>query len=76
MACFFCQEMGEKKDDGHLDQFRHLEGNNTEGLGIHGTGLPESIPGRTSNGCVRLLNENVEELYGFALIGTKVVIRE
>ncbi len=53
-----------------------LEGNGTTGLGIHGTTKPQSIPGRTSNGCVRLLNKDVEELYGFALIGSKVVIRE
>jgi len=48
----------------------------TEGLGIHGTTLPQSIPGRTSNGCVRLRNEDVEELYGFALIGSQVIIRD
>jgi len=53
-----------------------IEGNGTDGLGIHGTTLPESIPGRTSNGCVRLVNANVEELYGFALIGSQVIIRE
>jgi hypothetical protein len=53
-----------------------LEGGRTEGLGIHGTTLPQSIPGRTSAGCVRLKNEDVEELYGFALIGTTVIVRE
>ncbi len=45
-----------------------LEGCDTQGLGIHGTGKPESIPGRTSNGCVRLLNKHVEELFGFVNI--------
>lgn len=45
-----------------------MEGMGTRGLGIHGTNEPESVPGRTSNGCVRLLNEHVEELFGFASI--------
>ena len=74
--------------DGHTYEYGHpknilgtrwmaIKGDNdASGLGIHGTGLPESIPGRTSNGCVRLLNKDVEELYGFALIGTQVTIRE
>jgi lipoprotein-anchoring transpeptidase ErfK/SrfK len=48
----------------------------TESLGIHGTTLPHTIPGTTSNGCVRMYNKEVEELYGFALIGTQVLIRE
>jgi lipoprotein-anchoring transpeptidase ErfK/SrfK len=33
------------------------------GLGIHGTWAPESIGKAESNGCVRLLNEDVEELF-------------
>ncbi|MBN2711062.1 MAG: L,D-transpeptidase, partial [Planctomycetes bacterium] len=47
-----------------------------QGLGIHGTNKPESIPGRTSNGCVRLHEQNVEELFAFALLGTQVVVVE
>lgn len=46
-----------------------------EGIGIHGTTLPHTIPGDSSNGCVRMLNENVEEIYGLVLIGTTVIIR-
>jgi LysM repeat protein len=47
-----------------------------KGLGIHGTKLPSSIPGRSSMGCVRLLNADVEELYGFVFKGTEVRVIE
>ncbi len=47
-----------------------------DGLGIHGTSDPKSIPGRVSNGCIRLLNEHVEELYAFAHLDTLVIIQE
>jgi len=46
------------------------------GLGIHGTREPSSIGKEVSEGCIRLLNEDVEELYGFAVTGTRVIIRE
>ncbi|MHC4871391.1 MAG: L,D-transpeptidase family protein [Planctomycetota bacterium] len=46
------------------------------GLGVHGTTLPHSIPGSTSNGCVRMLNSNVEEIYGLVLIGSTVIIKD
>ena len=45
------------------------------GYGLHGTTIPDTIPGRKSGGCVRMYNEDVEELFDFAPIGTKVVIR-
>ena len=44
------------------------------GLGVHGTAFPESVPGRESKGCVRMRNEDVEELYDFMPQGGKVVI--
>ena len=46
------------------------------GYGIHGTTNPGSVPGRKSMGCVRMLNQDVEELYDFVAKGTKVEIRE
>ncbi len=46
------------------------------GYGIHGTRDPSSVPGRRSMGCVRLRNEDVEEVYDFMIKGTKVEIRE
>lgn len=34
-----------------------------DGLGIHGTAKPQTVPGRESKGCVRMVNSDVEELY-------------
>lgn len=47
-----------------------------KGFGIHGTPLRDSIGAETSNGCVRMLNEDVEELYLLIPRGTEVVISE
>jgi lipoprotein-anchoring transpeptidase ErfK/SrfK len=46
------------------------------GYGIHGTWEPETIGHAASAGCIRLLNEDVEELYTLIPIGTPVVIQE
>ncbi|WP_055666983.1 L,D-transpeptidase family protein [Desnuesiella massiliensis] len=42
--------------------------------GIHGTNKPLSIGGTISLGCIRMLNEDVEQLYKFVGVGTKVII--
>ncbi|WP_026962801.1 L,D-transpeptidase family protein [Alicyclobacillus herbarius] len=42
--------------------------------GIHGTNKPASIGYYTSNGCIRMQNHDVEELYGRVPIGTRVYI--
>ena len=47
-----------------------------KGFGIHGTPARDSIGAETSNGCIRLLNEDVEELYLLIPRGTEVVISE
>jgi lipoprotein-anchoring transpeptidase ErfK/SrfK len=41
---------------------------------IHGTNKPSSIGTHVSSGCIRMLNEDVIDLYGRAAIGTKVVV--
>ena len=41
---------------------------------IHGTNDPTSIGKRVSSGCIRLRNEDVEDLYQRVGIGTKVVV--
>ena len=41
---------------------------------IHGTNKPSSIGQHVSGGCIRLLNEDVVDLYGRTHIGTKVVV--
>ncbi|GJQ60301.1 MAG: L,D-transpeptidase [Candidatus Scalindua sp. AMX11] len=45
------------------------------GYGIHGTADPDSIGKAMSNGCIRLKNEDVEELFDFVETKTKVVIQ-
>lgn len=44
------------------------------GYGIHGTIEPESIGKQVTAGCVRMRNEEVEELYSIIPTGTEVVI--
>lgn len=46
------------------------------GYGIHGTKDPASIGKAMSNGCIRLSNKDVEELYDYVGIKTKVVIQK
>lgn len=42
--------------------------------GIHGTNAPWSIGQQISNGCIRMHNENAEEVYDLVAIGTPVDI--
>ncbi len=44
------------------------------GLGIHGTTDPKSIGTKSSAGCIRMLNKDVELLYDFTPGGTKVKV--
>ncbi|OIQ39604.1 MAG: hypothetical protein BM560_15760 [Roseobacter sp. MedPE-SWde] len=41
---------------------------------IHGTTQPETIGSSASNGCIRMLNEHVTDLYERVPIGTKVTV--
>jgi lipoprotein-anchoring transpeptidase ErfK/SrfK len=41
---------------------------------IHGTNKPSSIGQHVSSGCIRMLNEDVIDLYARTQIGTKVVV--
>ena len=45
-----------------------------QGYGIHGTTTPDDIGKAVSNGCIRLLNKDVEELYLLLRRGDKVKI--
>ncbi|MFD1776112.1 L,D-transpeptidase family protein [Paenibacillus rhizophilus] len=40
--------------------------------GIHGTNRPYSIGHNASHGCIRMHNRDVEELYEFVRVGTKI----
>lgn len=42
--------------------------------GIHGTNRPESIGGYVSNGCIRMREQDVEELFDAVEVGTPVEI--
>lgn len=42
--------------------------------GIHGTNRPWSVGSYASSGCIRLYNEDVEELFEFCEMGTRVKI--
>jgi lipoprotein-anchoring transpeptidase ErfK/SrfK len=46
-----------------------------DSYGIHGTIEPDSIGKADSKGCIRMLNEEAAEVYGFLGIGAKVIIR-
>jgi lipoprotein-anchoring transpeptidase ErfK/SrfK len=41
---------------------------------IHGTNQPSTIGQYVSSGCIRLLNEDIEDLYGRVNVGTRVVV--
>lgn len=44
-------------------------------VGVHGTSLPRLLPGRVSNGCVRVRNDRIRRLARLMPIGTPVRIR-
>ena len=54
----------------------HWLGLNVPGYGIHGTWDTNSIGKQATAGCIRLLNDNIAELYTVLPVGTPVVIHE
>lgn len=46
------------------------------GYGIHGTTEPKELGKQVTQGCVRLCNSDVEELYSIVPVGTEVIIIE
>ena len=62
-------------EEGHLvgsRWMRFFEDGRSTSLGIHGTVAPESIGRSESDGCIRMHNRNVEELYDLVPEGTPV----
>jgi len=53
---------------------RTKSGKYWNGIGIHGTHDPNSIGKMVSEGCLRMHNQELEELKRFVKIGTKVII--
>jgi lipoprotein-anchoring transpeptidase ErfK/SrfK len=41
---------------------------------IHGSNEPETIGQAVSSGCIRMVNEDVIDLYGRIKVGTQVVV--
>jgi len=41
---------------------------------IHGTNAPSTIGGQVSSGCIRMVNEDVMDLYSRVQVGTKVIV--
>jgi lipoprotein-anchoring transpeptidase ErfK/SrfK len=54
----------------------HWVGINVSGYGIHGTWDTNSIGKQATAGCIRLLNDDVAELYTILPVGTAVVIHD
>ncbi|MDZ7823633.1 MAG: L,D-transpeptidase [Ahrensia sp.] len=42
---------------------------------IHGTNAPWTIGGNVSSGCIRMRNQDIEDLYTRVNVGTKVIVR-
>jgi lipoprotein-anchoring transpeptidase ErfK/SrfK len=42
---------------------------------IHGTNQPESIGKAMSSGCIRMLNQDIAELFDQVIVGTPVTVR-
>ena len=55
---------------------RTLSGKAWKGIAIHGTHDENSIGTRTSEGCVRLRNKDLEELRNIVYVGMPVVIKQ
>jgi lipoprotein-anchoring transpeptidase ErfK/SrfK len=51
-----------------------FEGNKDTLFRIHGTNQPEYIGHAISSGCIRMLNEDVIDLFNRVPIGAKVVV--
>ena len=50
------------------------KGNRDTYYRIHGTNQPRSIGTASSNGCIRMINDHVIDLYNRTPVGTRVVV--
>jgi LysM repeat protein len=58
------------------DYWLTLKSDKFSGLGIHGTNEPDTVGKNASDGCIRMMNDDVKELYVMVPKGTEVVIQE
>ncbi|MCX7826317.1 MAG: L,D-transpeptidase family protein [Verrucomicrobiae bacterium] len=72
------REDGQAIPFGHKDNIlgKYWLALNIPRYGIHGTWEPESIGRQSSAGCVRLLNDDIEELFIILPVGTPVQIKD
>ena len=61
-------------DDECFDIARFVARNKDTLYRIHGTNEPYTIGQNVSSGCIRMMNEDVTDLYGRVRVGTKVVV--
>ena len=54
---------------------RWIPWDGTRGLGYHGTNDEESIGDEASQGCIRLRNRDVEELYDILPVGSSILVQ-
>ena len=50
-------------------------GLSAKGYGIHGTNVPSSIGNAASHGCIRMRQQDLEELFDLVKVGTTVELR-
>ncbi|QPC87774.1 L,D-transpeptidase family protein [Mesorhizobium sp. NBSH29] len=50
------------------------QGNKDTHIRIHGTNQPQTIGTNSSNGCFRMVNDHVKDLYGRVGMGTEVIV--
>ena len=63
-------------DPQHSIGTRWMTFKESEKIGIHGTNDPSSIGKAITNGCVRMHNEDVEELFDLVPGGTEVTVKQ
>jgi lipoprotein-anchoring transpeptidase ErfK/SrfK len=51
-------------------------GLSAKGYGIHGTNVPTSIGQAASHGCIRMRQQDLEELFGLVTVGTIVELQD
>jgi lipoprotein-anchoring transpeptidase ErfK/SrfK len=51
-----------------------FQGKSDTRIRIHGTNQPQSIGSAASNGCFRMINDHVIDLYNRVRLGTPVVV--
>lgn len=78
-ASTWCHDFGDGRGSirAYGDYFLRLDTHGHKGIGIHGsTNNVESVPGRASEGCIRLHDADIVDLTEhYAFLGMKVVIK-